>query len=259
MPTDHNIPKLIINKLTQAQYEQAVKNADELYLTPDSGGLPDQTGQSGKYLTTDGTTAIWGTVSVPTVNDSTITIQKNSTTVDSFTLNQSSNKTIDISVPTKTSDLQNDSGFTTNTGTVTSVRVQAGTGLTSSQSSAQTNTLDTTIGIDNGYKLPTTTEFNAKEDKPTILTDESTANMALEGNTIYKWTTAITSLSIASAEVSDNETLLYFTTGAGITFTDSSNIKWGGDGTAPALEINTRYCIAIKNGFAEFDTFGTTV
>ena len=38
MSTDHNIRQLVINKMTDAQYEQAVKNADELYLTPDTGG-----------------------------------------------------------------------------------------------------------------------------------------------------------------------------------------------------------------------------
>ena len=46
----------------------------------------------------------------PTINDSTITIQKNGSTVDTFTTN-GSNKTINISVPTKTSDLTNDSNF----------------------------------------------------------------------------------------------------------------------------------------------------
>lgn len=54
-----------------------------------------------------------GTPTIPTVNNSTITIKKNGTTVDSFTLNQSTGKDIDISVPTKTSDLTNDSGFVT--------------------------------------------------------------------------------------------------------------------------------------------------
>lgn len=63
--------------------------------------LPDK---SGTAATTD---------DIPTVNNSTITIKKNGTTVDSFTLNQSSAKDIDISVPTKTSDLTNDSGFIT--------------------------------------------------------------------------------------------------------------------------------------------------
>lgn len=43
--------------------------------------------------------------SLPTVNNNTITIQKNSVTVDSFTLNQSSNKIINITVPTTASDV----------------------------------------------------------------------------------------------------------------------------------------------------------
>lgn len=50
---------------------------------------------------------------IPTVNDATITIQRNSATVDSFTVNASQNKSINIVVPTKTSDLTNDSGFIT--------------------------------------------------------------------------------------------------------------------------------------------------
>jgi hypothetical protein len=50
---------------------------------------------------------------LPSVGNGKITVQKNGSTVDSFTVNQSSNKTINISVPTKTSDLTNDSSFIT--------------------------------------------------------------------------------------------------------------------------------------------------
>ena len=50
---------------------------------------------------------------IPTVNNATLTIQKNGTTVNSFTANASSDVTCDIAVPTKTSDLTNDSGFIT--------------------------------------------------------------------------------------------------------------------------------------------------
>ena len=63
-------------------------------------------------------------------------------------------------------------GFTKNTGTVTSVRVQAGTGLSSSTSTAQTSSLNTTISIADGYKLLTTTEYNtlnAKQNKISAL------------------------------------------------------------------------------------------
>ena len=48
---------------------------------------------------------------IPTVNNGTLTINVNGTGVSEFTANQSGNSTADISVPTKTSDLTNDSGF----------------------------------------------------------------------------------------------------------------------------------------------------
>lgn len=53
---------------------------------------------------------------IPTVNNATLTIQKNGTTVQTFTANASSNKTANITVPTKTSDIANDSGFATYSG-----------------------------------------------------------------------------------------------------------------------------------------------
>lgn len=48
---------------------------------------------------------------IPTVNNATLTIQKNGTTVKTFTANASSNVTANITVPTKTSDITNDSNF----------------------------------------------------------------------------------------------------------------------------------------------------
>lgn len=53
------------------------------------------------------------TIPQPTVNDGTLTIQKNGTDVATFTANQASNATANITVPTNTSDLNNDSGFIT--------------------------------------------------------------------------------------------------------------------------------------------------
>ena len=50
---------------------------------------------------------------LPTVNNATLTIQKNGATVDTFTANASANKTINITVPTQTSQLQNNSGYIT--------------------------------------------------------------------------------------------------------------------------------------------------
>ena len=59
----------------------------------------------------------WANVSgkprIPTVNNATLTIQKNGTTVKTFTANSSANVTANIVVPTKTSELTNDSGYIT--------------------------------------------------------------------------------------------------------------------------------------------------
>ena len=50
---------------------------------------------------------------IPTVNNATLTIQKNGTTVKTFTANASSNVTANITVPTNTNQLTNGNGFIT--------------------------------------------------------------------------------------------------------------------------------------------------
>ena len=52
-----------------------------------------------------------GYITTNDVGKGVLTIQKNGTTVDTFSANATANKSINISVPTKTSDLANDSGF----------------------------------------------------------------------------------------------------------------------------------------------------
>lgn len=50
---------------------------------------------------------------IPTVNNATLTVQKNGSSVGTFTANASQNATINITVPTTTSQLTNNSGFIT--------------------------------------------------------------------------------------------------------------------------------------------------
>lgn len=92
---------------------------------------------------------------------------------------------------------------------------------------------------------------------PTVVTDGDNTNLTVAGNTIYKWTNTLTTLTLTSAEVSDQESILYFTTGNSIAFTDNSGVRWGGGNEQPTLEPNTVYCIAIRNGLAEIDNFGS--
>lgn len=57
-------------------------------------------------------TAIW---QLPTVNDWVLTIQKNSTTIDTFSANSASNKTINIWVPTTVAELSDANDYATKT------------------------------------------------------------------------------------------------------------------------------------------------
>lgn len=72
--------------------------------------------KSETYTKTEVNTALSGKADksdIPTVNNASLTIQKNGSTVQTFTANASSDKTANITVPTKTSELNNDSGFLT--------------------------------------------------------------------------------------------------------------------------------------------------
>lgn len=50
---------------------------------------------------------------IPTVNNATLTIQRNGTNVGNFTANQNTNQIVNITVPTSTSELTNNSGYIT--------------------------------------------------------------------------------------------------------------------------------------------------
>ena len=65
--------------------------------------------------------------SINDVHNGMLTIQKNGTTVKTFSANQSGNVTANITVPTKVGELENDSGFTSNAGTVTGVKINGET------------------------------------------------------------------------------------------------------------------------------------
>ena len=72
---------------------------------------------------------------IPTVNNATLTIQKNGTTVKTFTANASSDVICNITVPTNTNELTNGAGFITSSGTAANVSgtvaiANGGTGAT---------------------------------------------------------------------------------------------------------------------------------
>ena len=79
---------------------------DELANKVDSSSLAT-VATSGDY------TDLINTPNIPTVYDATLTIQRNSSTVASFSANSDTNATANITVPTDTSDLTNGAGYIT--------------------------------------------------------------------------------------------------------------------------------------------------
>ena len=112
------------NKFTNqpAQYgflETFIQGSDiyQRWHTQSGGPILYRSGNgSGWYGRSDGS---WNTVAttadIPTVNNATLTIQKNGTTVKTFTANASSNVTANITVPTTVAELSDASDYATTT------------------------------------------------------------------------------------------------------------------------------------------------
>ena len=96
---------------------------------------------------------------IPNVNNGTLTIQKNGTTITTFSANQSSNATANITVPTKTSELTNDSGYLTEHQDISGLQPK----ITS------TNKLSTDL-ISGLSTVATSGSYNDLKDTPTMPT-----------------------------------------------------------------------------------------
>ena len=165
---------------------------DTLGKTWDSLFAPTTAGETGQFLKSNGYGApVWETVTIPTkaswdYDDVYVKYNASQSLTDAQKTQARSNigaGTSNFTGYTDTNKLSTDYinnkagwtsvtettvsgwGFTKNVGTVTSVRVQTGTGLSSSTSTAQTSTLNTTISIADGYKLLTTNEYNTLNNK----------------------------------------------------------------------------------------------
>lgn len=79
---------------------------DAKYITASGAPVQSVNGKTGTVsLTANDVGALPSTITIPVVNNAKLTIQKNGVEVDSFTANASVNKTINIEVPTKASDI----------------------------------------------------------------------------------------------------------------------------------------------------------
>lgn len=124
----------------------------------------------------------WDYSSSVTVNNATITIQKNSTTVQSFTLNQAADETINITVPTQASDVGAlPSSTTINDLTSTAQQSALNSGITSALVT-QIGTNQTNITTINGKIPSAATTSNQLADKQYVDNAISTNAASFDGN-----------------------------------------------------------------------------
>lgn len=153
--------------------------ADITLTAADVGALPDST-------------------VIPTVNDATLTIQKNGTTVQTFTANQATNATANITVPTDTSDLTNGAGYITSAAlpTKTSDLTNDGSDGTSTYVEADdlatvatTGDYSDLTGTPNLAAVATSGDYDDLINKPTIPTvNDATLTIQKNGTDVATFT-----------------------------------------------------------------------
>ena len=146
---------------------------------------------------------------IPTVNNGTLTIQKNGTNVATFTANQSGNATANITVPTKVSELINDSGFkTTDNNTTYTFATGDGNGqikVTPSGGSAQNISVK---GLGSAA-YTASTAYRASSWTPTA---EDVGAMPATGGTFSNWAHRIEKSDVAGRNVSARDRAIIRTT-----------------------------------------------
>lgn len=127
---------------------------------------------------------------IPTVNNATLTIQKNGTTVKTFTANSSTNVTCNIEIPTKVSDLTNDSGFIADvSGKADKATTLSGYGITDAYTKSQVDKKVSDLVNSAPETLDTLNELaNALGNDPNFATTVATqiGTKANDANVVHK-------------------------------------------------------------------------
>lgn len=130
-----DFPTVVSSFTNDAGYITGYTETDPIFLASAAHGISssDISNWNGKSDFSGSYNDLTDKPTIPTVNNATLTIQKNGTTVKTFTANASSNVTANITVPTAVSELSNDSGYITGyTETDPVFSASAASGITSS-------------------------------------------------------------------------------------------------------------------------------
>ena len=131
--------------------------------------------------------------SLPTVNDATLTIQKNGTTVETFTANSSSNKTANITVPTDTNDLTNGAGYITSSAlpTVNDATLTIQHNGTNVQTFTANQGTNATANIETIYADTITPTTAVATIGTTQIADAAVTSPKIEWSTMEHWSIAL--------------------------------------------------------------------
>lgn len=190
---------------------------------------------------------------IPTVNDATLTIQKNGTAVQTFTANQASDAVANITVPTDTSDLTNGAGFITSAAlpTKTSDLTNDGSDGTSTYVEADempTKTSDFTndgsdgtstyVEADELATVATTGDYDDLLNKPTIPTvNDATLTIQKNGTDVATFTANSSTNQTANITVPTDTSDL--TNGAGFITTAALSNYYTKSETYSQQEVNS--------------------
>ena len=167
---------------------------------------------------------------IPTVNNGTLTIQQNGTTVDTFTANSSTDKTVNISVPTKTSDLTNDSNFVPSTD-LANVATSGNYNDLSNKPTIPTVNNGTLTIQQNGTNVQTFTANQATAATANIQCVDLTSNQTVGGIKTFSNAPVVNSISLdgktIDTDANDNMTFNgnKVLTNANLTFSYDSNTE----------------------------------
>ena len=191
---------------------------------------------------TSGVAQILNKPTIPTVNDATLTIQKNGTAVDTFTANASTNKTINITVPTTAADVN----------AVPTTRTVNGNALSSNV------TLDGADIAVTGYTKPASTSAIAATD--TVNAAIGKLEAALDGKQAsgnYVPTTTTVNGHALSSNVTVTKSDVGLSNVQNVDQTNAANITSGTMDVARLPVGTTATTVAVGND-GRFDTVPTT-
>lgn len=193
------------------------------------------------------------TSAIPTVNNATLTIQKNSTTVDTFTANASSDKTINISVPTTVAELSDSSNYALKTDLN---KVYKAAGTVASASDLPTLSASVLGNVYNVTTAFTTTSDFAEGSGKTIQVgnDIAVVNTGTDANPVYKFSVLGDFVDISGKQ--DASTAVTHTASTGVG-SATKGVYIASDGSATAMTYSVEKDVPSNAVFT--DTTYTTM